>query len=504
MRLVFPFTTSLQVVAATAGFFIVLIIQPKDCGAQNLTLTPAMSASVGRVPEALTVGDFNVDGHLDVATVNARSDDVTLLLGNGNGTFQGPTSFSVGENPMFLAAGDLNADHIPDLAVVSTANDSLHILLGKGEGTFQASKMYQTGKGPTFLALEDVDQDQDLDIVIVNSGWLGHYPPFSIAVFRNRGDGQFGMPSMYEQKDRDGMFPTQVFMEDFTNDGYPDLAISWSPPGWSSPKGLISVLINRQNGSFMLTDEIQAGSKLTAVSGADLDADGDEDLVVTSTYTDTVGVLLREQDGAFGDPDFYEVGFSPASLALGDLDRDGILDIGVANRASNSVSVLLGNENGTFRHAGHFAVGRTPTGLILEDFNGDRHADLLVSNSGSDDVSVLLSGKVEIPSITLSTESMVFKKGAVESEEEPQVLVLSNVGLGPLTVSKVELGGMAPDAFEIVDQHCLGNTLATGELCKLIVTFTSKTPGLHQAEMTIWDNAPGGPRSVMLTGNVRG
>ena len=72
---------------------------------------------VGKVPQSVVAGDFNADGLLDLATVNSKSDDVSVLIGNGNGTFQSAVSLGIGNIPMSLATADMNGDAIPDLVV---------------------------------------------------------------------------------------------------------------------------------------------------------------------------------------------------------------------------------------------------------------------------------------------------------------------------------------------------------------------------------------------------
>ena len=122
----------MMVVASWA--VIVVLVLSVTANAQNLVLTPVVPADVGRHPEALTVGDFNGDSWQDIATVNSGSDDVTMLFGNGNGTFRSGISFGVGRSPMFLTSGDLNQDAKLDLIVAETGSDGILVFLGKGDG----------------------------------------------------------------------------------------------------------------------------------------------------------------------------------------------------------------------------------------------------------------------------------------------------------------------------------------------------------------------------------
>ena len=127
----------------------VVLVAAGSAYAQNLVFTPVLSAPVGAHPEGLTIGDFNEDGHLDIATANSDSDDVSMLLGNGNGTFRSNYSFGVGQSPMFLTTGDLNLDGTADLVVAETGADRVLVLFGKGNGFFGEPVPYSSGKGPT-------------------------------------------------------------------------------------------------------------------------------------------------------------------------------------------------------------------------------------------------------------------------------------------------------------------------------------------------------------------
>jgi hypothetical protein len=180
---------------------------------------------VGRAPQALATGDFNSDGFWDLATANGTSDDVSVLLGNGNGTFRSAVSFGVGKIPLALVASDLDRDGILDLALALSGSDQVVVLKGDGKGLFYPVASQGAGKGTTFLAVRDVNGDGWDDVMAVNSGRFGYYPPFNLAVLLNDGKGGLQAPVTYENEGRDGMFPTGVLVEDMTGDGRPDLTV---------------------------------------------------------------------------------------------------------------------------------------------------------------------------------------------------------------------------------------------------------------------------------------
>ncbi|MGB0909793.1 MAG: FG-GAP-like repeat-containing protein [Nitrospirales bacterium] len=472
--------------------------------AQNLVYTPTASTPVGRTPQSMTTGDFNHDGYLDLATVNSTSDDVSILLSNGNGTFRSAVSFGVGKIPMAIASKDLDGDAILDLVVATSGEDNIVVLKGMGNGFFEKTGSYPSGKGTTFVALHDVDGKDGIDIVAANSGRFGYYPPFSVAVLLNKGSGNFEAPTFYETDGRDGMFPTGVYVHDLTGDGLVDVAVTWSQPSWRTPNGMIVVLANQGHGTFAVDAEMKAGLTLSSITGADLNGDGREDLVATSIFSDSVIVLLQDDQGKFINRGAMKVGFSPVAVAIHDLNGDDELDLVVTNRDSNSLSVLLGQGVATFRNAGHFGVGAAPSSAIVEDFDLDQLPDLATTDSNSDAISVLLSGGGAIPLPSMSTDFLVFETDSVQSDSPEQIVRLSNIGLGPLEVVKIEVVGRNPESFSVTNNQCAKATLPTGKSCTMHISFSSGSQGSHTATIRVLDNGSGSPRVVALKGTVKG
>jgi FG-GAP-like repeat len=287
------------------------------------------------------------DNHTDLAVALVETDEgtsnlISVLLGNGDGTFRNPQNFQVGTRPTWIDGADFNEDGLVDLSVTNRESDNIAILLGNGDGTFQGAKFFPAGDGPRFGDVGDFNKDQNLDIVVVN--WLSH----NVSIFLGNGDGTFQNSTHFSV----GRAPGAVSIADFDRDGSEDLAVGNC--GCSTP------------------------------------------------FPDnTVSILLGNGDGTFQNAQNYQVGMGPSSTAVADIDEDGLLDIVVANwgtytTAGSTISILLGNGDGTFQRARGFPVGNAPTEVIIADFNGDRHPDLAVANNGSNTVSILLNGKPKV------------------------------------------------------------------------------------------------------------
>ena len=474
---------------------------------QNLTYTLTPSNPVGRAPQAIATGDFNGDGRWDLATVNGTSDDVSVLLGNGNGTFRSAVSFGVGKIPLALVARDIDKDGVLDLVLALSGSDQVVVFKGDGKGLFHKLTSQGAGRGTTFLASGDLNEDGWSDVVAINSGRFGYYPPFNLSVLMNDGKGRLQEPVTYEH-DRGGeMFPTGVFVGELTGDGLVDLAVTWSQPSWSSANGLISILKNIGGGEFELFKDIKPGFTLSAIQGADIDNNGLIDLAVTSLYADTVRILLQEQPGEFEMLDPIKVGFAPVGVAIQDMNGDDQSDLVVVNRDSNSLSLFIGNGKGFFTTVGHFGVGATPAAVALYDFDQDNLPDLATASTNVDGVSVLLSGGGAIPLPSMSTDALLFEKDSPASPSEMQSrqqVRFSNIGLGLLRIDNIEISGTGAGAFAMTDNTCQNITLHTGEFCTMQVGFTSQDSGTHQATLIIQDNASGSPRQVTLKGIIKG
>src|SRR5215472_61268 len=114
---------------------------------------------VGRFPESIAIGDFNSDGHADLAVGLGSSASVSILLGKGDGTFGKAVDFAIGAPASSVVVADLNGDGKLDLATANGSDTSLtgnvSILIGKGDGTFQPAVNYGAGTQPLSLVVAD-------------------------------------------------------------------------------------------------------------------------------------------------------------------------------------------------------------------------------------------------------------------------------------------------------------------------------------------------------------
>jgi hypothetical protein len=325
---------------------------------------------------AMVAGDFTGHGHLDLTVVNPGENTVSVFLGRGDGTFQAPRTYPVGASSSApqtsaIVPGDFTGDGHLDLAVTNCDDNTVSILLGNGDGTFQPQVTYPAGNGPGNLVVGDFNGDGHLDLVVVDSIHVnGRNPDNAVSVLVGNGDGTFRPAVEYPV----GSEPFLVVAGDFTGDGHLDLAVTDS---LANPD--ISVLLGNGDGTFQAPKRMVTDIRpLTLVAG-DFNRDGHLDLAAADYFSNFISVLLGNGDGAFAERPGTVIG--PAAIysynvVTGDFNGDGKLDLAVP-RGDNSISVLLGNGDGTFQPQIRVRVDH-PGYLWPVDFNGDGRLDLAV------------------------------------------------------------------------------------------------------------------------------
>jgi dienelactone hydrolase len=497
------------------------------------------TAATGQSPGGFAAADFNGDGKLDLAIPNSAT--VSILLGKGDGTFETRVEYSTGQGANTVAVGDFNRDGKLDLAVANYGpgflNSTVSILLGNGNGSFQPQVAYAAGVNPAGVLVGDFNRDGKLDLAVVNNN-----SPDGISILLGNGDGSFQNPVFYPL----GRSPRMGIVADFNSDGKLDLAVA------NDGDNDVSILLGNGDGSFRAPVNYPVGAGPNALRGADFNGDGKLDLVTANQSGNSVSVLLGNGDGTFQAHTDYSAGLETYSIAVGDFNADGRLDVALADHRGNTVSVLLqqafvslSNTSLTFAdqvigtnsasQAVTLANGELPltisgiavTGTNATDFSqnntcgsglpagerctigvtfrptqlGPRTASVNITDDAvGSPQTVALSGTgvASGPNATLSATSLAFATQPAGTTSPAQSVTLTNYGTVALSISGIGFTGADPGDF--AETNTCNGAVAPGATCTISVTFQPTSINARNATLSIADNAPGSSQTISLSG----
>jgi hypothetical protein len=363
----------------------------------GLTL-PRTDYDTGKGPISVAIADFNKDGHPDLAVANQTDGTISVLLGNGDGTFGIQTVIAIpavttsggtiNASPSAIATGDFNDDGNIDIAVTDMANSRVMILLGNGGGTFQTPVPYPTGSNPVALVAQDFDGDGQPDLAVVDEGDGTTAGSVSILLgnrVNGTQNGTFATKTDYPVD----ISPSAITTAVFNTGGFTDLAVA------NKGSNTISILLGNgingvQNGTFGAQTTFATGNGPAGIATADFNNDGKPDLAVTNQTDSTVSILLGNGDGTFLAQTALTTGTGPVGIIAASFTGTNP-DLAIADETADNVDILIGNGDGTFTAPIPLPTGNSPVALAGADLNGDGFLDLVDANNASNTVSVTLN-----------------------------------------------------------------------------------------------------------------
>lgn len=259
--------------------------------------------------------DMDGDGWLDISAVNEDTDDLRVFLNSGDGvgsfnTFEQPPA-GAGQVPSPSEPSDFNRDGLIDVCLANTTDESVSVLLGNGDGTFASQQVIAVGNGPRGIAVLDADGDGDVDIVSANAG------SGNLAIMLNNGAGVFGPATFFEGG---GSGEWSLAAADMNSDGILDLVIG------TATSDEILINLGNGDGTFSFASARSAGGRSWMLVVGDLDGDGDEDVATANSTTNNGAILLGDGQGGLAPAQTYSMDPFPLATDLGDVDGDGDLD----------------------------------------------------------------------------------------------------------------------------------------------------------------------------------
>src|ERR1700733_14333472 len=478
-------------------------------GNGNGMFQPFQSYPLDSNPTWITVGDFNGDGNLDVGVpicplgslpLCGAASTVNILLGNGDGTFQPKVDYPAGPSPTTSVAGDFNGDGHLDLAVAGFADGSftngIGILLGNGDGSFKPPSFLS---GPYFyLATAVLNQDGLLDLAAVSNS--------PISILAGKGDGTFRPPVFYTA----GHYLVSITIGDFNGDGHMDLAVL-DCVETAPVSSAIYVLLGNGDGTFGPPTEIATpqtpGSQLGYLATGDFNGDGRLDLTsvqsnggggiynVVASYLQT-NISLNPQALSF-----------PITLVGTDSESQTLT---VSNLGATSLSVskvsLTGANASDFRLGADSCQGAVIPSpgtceiavSFLPGAKGPRTAAISLTDSAlASPQQALLSSNGTV--LNVASASLNFGSVKVGTISAPQIIPPANTSASGVQITSISFTGSDPGDF-VRSSSCGTGALAAGTSCSIVVEFLPKASGSRTATVSITANDGSGPHQVVFTG----
>jgi hypothetical protein len=390
------------------------LARPSLEGLEDRAVPSVINRSMGLMPDGVVVADFNHDNLPDVATANNGSNTVSVRLNRNNGTLFQANSlppFAVGGGPTAIAVGQFdNFNNNLDLVVTNSTDGTVSLLLGQPPLTggfvafkpspFRSSPLlplgtFAVGGSPSAIVVGDFNRDNFLDLAVTNSA------DGTVSILYGKGTGNF-YPT--QQVLTVGGGPSAIVAADFDGNGFLDLAVA------NASDKTVSVLYGSGHGVFSSQRVYTVGANPSGLAAGILTIGSfHPSLAVANQDDDTVSILRGV--GGTGTAAFKAqplvhtgAGSKPVAVRLADVNNNGNLDLLVANSGTNTIGVFLGGLNPTtgtqqFVPLQNVPVGAgaSPVALAVGDFNHDNLIDVAVADADNSMVSILIHNKVGAP-----------------------------------------------------------------------------------------------------------
>jgi hypothetical protein len=427
---------------------------------------------------ALSTADLNGDGNLDLVAGFMDGGVVSVLLGNGDGTFGPATDYATGGSPAALVLADFNNDGIVDIAVSNTLIGTTSILLGNGDGTFRAGGSMQV-LGAHGITAGDFNHDGNVDLAIESN--------FYVSIYLGNGDGKFKAPIDTPETD---IYVASVITGDFNSDGNLDLALVYVD---EAPE----IFLGNGDGTFQtgVQAPLTAGSDPVALAAADFNQDGRLDLV-SANNQEGVSIFLSSTLSV----STTTVGFSYVLLG----SSSGPMNIDVENFGSTPINLgpitLTGTSPSEYSFTttcgSTLAAGTTCTVSITftPTAVGFAGATLTIPNSTLG-ISQFVTLSGDGLGVTLTPATLNFGTVAVGQSSPPQTVTFDNVGSTALTIKTIAVNNSS-----FSETNNCGKSVGPGASCTISVTFRPESTGPISGGLGVTFIGIGSPQSVRLTG----
>lgn len=314
---------------------------PATLDLMESSIIPVRGVGEGRIQTyGAYGGDLDEDGYSDFFVPNEISNDVRIFMNKGDGSYDNFTIHPMpnGSRPSTNEGADFNLDGHIDVAVGSSGNDQVTVFMGNGDGTMNAPSDYTTDRGVRGLAVLDLNGDGYMDIATANRD------ASNVALLQNTGNGTFVLT---QRSDTGATGETAAAAADANEDGILDLFVG-SYGLHNQHDGEIILLLGDGNGNLTFHKKVPVGGSSWMITTGDVNGDGHVDVVSANSQSDNFSVILGDGEGNLSEPVTYDSFRFPLAIDLGDLDGDGDLDVVTSNFFSNSFTIFENLGDGLF------------------------------------------------------------------------------------------------------------------------------------------------------------
>jgi Bacterial type II and III secretion system protein/FG-GAP-like repeat len=431
----------------------------------STSIPPITDYKAGTGPSFVATGISRDDGINDLFVANSQDNTVSVLLGNGDGTFQNQTTYATGGNPVSIATGEFDANNNDnlDLAVANKDSDTLSILLGNGDGTFQKQTVLHTGHTPVSVIaanFHDLASQPEVDLAVSNQA------DNTISIFQGNGDGTFKTPISVSLPA--GYQPAGLAAADLNGDGHIDLVVA------DSGNNTFSVLLGNGDGTFEQRTDYPTGDEPVYAALGDFNGDGAPDIALADEGSNSVTIYYNQENnssvplGKFvpGSTRDFSAGTGPTSIAIADYNLDGSADLAVSDATDNAVTVLLNAGGGLFAALSEVPVADGPVSITTADFNDDGRPDVATADSSAGEATVILNSTSLFGAGSQSSNSLFpsvqYMDVGLKVKVTPRIDTDQTVTLG-LDFEMSTLTGQSINSIPVIHNESLNQTVRIGQ-----------------------------------------